>query len=197
MKRREALKHTALLVGYSISGAALTGVLNGCKADPSLNWQPQFFTPIQAMTIGDIADIILPKTNTPGAKDLLVDRFIDGLMKTYFSEEDQKAFLAGLEAFETDCKKSYGKPFSKCQPAQQTEILIRYDKQSAPVPPTVWGGQIGTFETPPFYRKLKELILLGYFTSEQVGEHILSYDPIPGHFSGCISVSEVGNAWSL
>ncbi|MEM8909460.1 MAG: gluconate 2-dehydrogenase subunit 3 family protein [Bacteroidota bacterium] len=49
----------------------------------------------------------------------------------------------------------------------------------------------------PFYRTLKELTLLGYFASEEVGENILKYDPIPGSYSGCVPLADIGIAWSL
>ena len=77
-------------------------------------------------------------------------------------------------------------------------IFRTNEAESAPVPPNVWGGQISDVVPPlTFYRQFKSLALVGYFASEQVGGHVLSYDPIPGRFDGCIPVSNVGNAWSL
>lgn len=197
MERRTAIKRTALILGYAVSGSALSGVLNGCKADTHPDWTPEFFTSEQFQTIGAIAECILPKTDTPGAKDLFVDRFVDKMLKMSYAEADQQSFLEGMAAFEEDCKAMNGKAFAKCSAEQQTTTLKKYETQSAPVPPTVWGGQLGTFDPVPFYRQLKALVLLGYFTSEEVGENLLAYQPIPGKYVGCKPLSEVGKAWSL
>lgn len=197
MERRTAIKQTALILGYAISGSALSGVLNGCKADTSPGWTPEFFTADQLTTIGDIAECILPKTETPGAKDLLVDRFVDKMLKMSYSEAEQQSFLEGMTAFEADCETANGKAFSTCSAEQQTAFLQKHEDQSPPMPPSVWGGQLGESDPVPFYRQLKSLVLLGYFTSEEVGENILNYDPIPGQYRGCVPLAEIGKAWSL
>ena len=48
-----------------------------------------------------------------------------------------------------------------------------------------------------FYRHFKQLAVIGYYASEQIGEHVLNYDPIPGTFEGCVPAETIGNAWSL
>ena len=53
-------------------------------------------------------------------------------------------------------------------------------------------------EPPVFYRQFKQLALVGYFTSTEVGEKVLAYDPIPGRFEGCVPLASLGGkAWSL
>ena len=61
----------------------------------------------------------------------------------------------------------------------------------------VWGTTVGNPEPVTFYRSLKSTALWGYFTSQEIGENVLNYDPIPGGYNGCIPLSEVGNKWSL
>jgi hypothetical protein len=197
MNRREILKHSTLILGYAVTGGTLAGLIGGCKADPKLDWTPQFFTADQAQTLAEICERILPKTDTPGAKDLLVDRFIDAMIHGYFSAEDQEMMRQGMADFEADCQTSHGAVFVKLKPEQQDEILTKWDKAAPPLPPTVWGGSLGIGEKPVFYRKLKELCLLGYFSSEKIGEEVLNYDPIPGQQIGCMPLAEVGKAWSL
>lgn len=197
MERRTALKHTALILGYAVSGSALTGVLNGCQADNSPDWTPEVLTKQQFATVSAVADCILPKTDTPGASDLFADRFVDKMLKASYAAEEQKAFVQGLDEFEADCKDTNGKSFSKCSSEQQSTLLQKYEQQSAGVPANVWGNSVGPMEPVPFYRQLKALVLLGYFTSEEVGENILNYDPIPGKYVACLPVDEVGKAWSL
>ncbi len=67
--RREALRKTALLMGAAVSASALTGILQGCKATPELTYTPVFFNADQATLVSEVADIIIPRTDTPGAKD--------------------------------------------------------------------------------------------------------------------------------
>jgi glucoside 3-dehydrogenase (cytochrome c) hitch-hiker subunit len=198
MNRREALQRTAQLLGYAVGGSALAGVLQGCRAQPALDWSPAFFDPSQAAALSAMVDHLLPKTSTPGGLDVMADRFIDAIMKDYFSREEQQAFEQGLANFEADCRKTQGAGFASLQPAQKDEMFRRYEAQSAPMPPTIWGGQIS--ETVPplsFYRQFKQLALVGYYTSETVGKTILNYDPIPGRFDGCVPLASIGNAWSL
>ncbi|WP_332910775.1 gluconate 2-dehydrogenase subunit 3 family protein [Algoriphagus boritolerans] len=59
------------------------------------------------------------------------------------------------------------------------------------------GDSSGPKRASRIYRSLKSTVLWAYFTSEGIGKNVLSYDPIPGEFKGCIPVSEVGNTWSL
>jgi gluconate 2-dehydrogenase gamma chain len=69
MNRREALKQTTLILGYAVSAPVAAAMLNGCKAKPQLNYKPVFFDEEQAALLAEIAETILPKTSTPGAKD--------------------------------------------------------------------------------------------------------------------------------
>jgi len=105
MDRREAIKRTALLMGGVVSASAIAGVLNGCAAKPSIDWKPVFLSKDQANIVSEIAEIIIPKTDTPGAKETGVPAFIDLMLKEVYAKEDQDRFLAGLKAFDEDAKK--------------------------------------------------------------------------------------------
>lgn len=170
--------------------------MQACKPKPGLDWTPEFFSLEQSHTIAALVDHLLPKTNTPGALELGVDRFVDLMLRQQYGAEDQKKFLSGLTDFEADCLQANGHNFSSCSAAEKNTLLQKYEAASAPIPPNVWGGQIGEFAEPHFYRKLKALTLLGYFSSEEIGEEVLNYDPIPGRWNGCIPLSEVKNGYS-
>ena len=62
--------------------------------------------------------------------------------------------------------------------------------------PTVCGGNTREQEPLSFYRKLKGLILLGYYSSEDIGKNVFNYDPVPGKQLGCIPLADVGNSWT-
>jgi len=111
INRREALRKTALMMGAAISSSALAGLLQGCKTTPELTYVPQFFTEDQGRIVMEVAEIIIPKTDTPGAKDVGVPGFIDTMLKDCYKKEDQDRFLEGLTAFDEEAKKAYGDSF--------------------------------------------------------------------------------------
>jgi hypothetical protein len=196
MNRREALK----MMGYAVSMTAATDLFLSCQSEAkvSLDWKPAFLSDRQAHILAEVAETILPKTQTPGAKELGVPQFIDKMLKALLTEGDQKEFVEGLEKLEKDCKAMQGKTFTACTPQERESFLTKIDKEaaSAPTTPSVWGITLGNPIPPPFFRKLKGMVLFGYFTSEKVGKEVLTYDPVPGDFIGCIPLKDVGNAWT-
>ncbi len=204
MNRREALKHTTLIMGYAISGSTVAAVLNSCKSEPELDWNPVLFSKQQAAVVTEITERILPKTDTPGAKDLRLAVFVDKMAKDLFIEEDQQQFKAWVDAFDKDCEEIYGKSFVNCKEEEQVEVLMKYEKNTPVLKPSIWGFPTNETGDEPetgrepvsYYRTLKDLTLLGYYSSEAVGKNILSYDPLPGIYQPCIPVSQVGNVWT-
>jgi hypothetical protein len=198
MNRREYIKNTALFLGYAVSASALTETFIACKneAQANLAWKPVFLSNNQANTIAEITETILPKTATPGAKEIGVPQFIDKLLKDILSEADKTTFLAGLKDFEVTCEKVQGKSFTACTQAEKEAYLLKMDKESGKTPPSAWG--ITLVPNPPkptFFKQIKDLTLFGYFTSEKVGKELLAYDPIPGPFIGCMPLGN-NNVWS-
>jgi hypothetical protein len=185
MNRREAIEKTAWLLGSAVSASAIAGVLNGCKPSPTLNYKPVFLDESQALTIGEVAEIILPRTDTPGAKDVSVPSFIDIMLKEVYSSDEQKHFLEGLETFEKEAKDSFNKKFIDCEPSVQIG-LVKKNLEAA----SIQSGQT------PFIQTVKELTLLGFFTSEVGATQVLQYNPAPGPYQGCVPLTQVGKAWA-
>lgn len=199
MKRRDALKHTALLFGYAVTAGALTETFIACKNEArtvNLAWKPEFLSANQANTLAEMTETILPRTATPGAKDIGVPQFIDKVLKKLLSEADQKDFVAGLDKLEETCKSTNGKYFDECSKEQREALLLKMDKEAAKFPPSMWG--ITLVEKPDpitFYRRLKGLTLMAYFTSEKVNKELLVYDPVPGQYIACMPLG-TQNSWS-
>jgi gluconate 2-dehydrogenase gamma chain len=188
MDRREAIKRTAWLMGGIVSAPAIMGVLKGCQSRPGIDWKPEFLSQDQASLVSQVAEIIIPKTDTPGAKETGVPAFIDQMLKEVYAAEDQKRFTDGLLAFDDGAKKEYGDTFVDLDDAQQKEFVkkihdeaIHAERTTSPAPPR------------PFILMMKELTMLGFFTSEPGATQVLQYDPVPGAYKGCIPVSEAGN----
>jgi len=185
--RREALRKTALLMGAAVSATAIAGIMNGCKATPDLNYKPVFFNEDQARIISELAEIILPKTDTPGAKEVGVPNFIDTIVNENYEKEDQERFIVGLTAFEEDAKKTYGDGFIYCKPEDQI-ALVKKSLGAA-----IQEKKENTATKKPFILMAKELTMLGYFTSEPGATKVLQYEAVPTKYNGCIPLNEAGN----
>ncbi len=185
--RREALRKTALLMGAAVSASALTGILQGCKATPELTYKPVFFTEDQARIVTEVAEIIIPKTDTPGAKDTGVPGFIDLMLKDCYKKEDQDRFIAGLTSFDEEAKKAYGDSFIYCKPEQQVELVTKVHVAA------LAEAKENKEAKRPFILMAKELTLLGFFTSEPGATQVLQYVAVPGSYKGCIPLAEAGN----
>jgi hypothetical protein len=191
MNRREALQRAALVLGYTISIPTMSAVLNGCKAKPELAFKPAFFNENQAALIAEVSDIIIPRTDTPGAKDAGVPQFIDLIAKDCYKKEDQDSFLKGLDEFDKGAKEAYGDAFLDLEPEQQTEYV---NKVHSDMIAAMKDAPRDTAR--PFMHIMKELTVVGFFTSEPGATQVLQYVPVPGSFKGCIPLSEVGKAWA-
>ena len=190
MNRREALERTGLILGYAVSAPVIMGLMKGCKATPELTYKPEFFTEDQARIVSEVAEIFIPKTDTPGAKDTGVPAFIDKILKECYKKEDQDRFLSGLQAFDEDAKKAFGDVFIDLEPAQQVEHVKK--TQDAAIDAT----KKGDMKDRPFILMAKELTLVGFFTSEPGATQVLQYAPVPGAYHGCLPLAEVGKTWA-
>lgn len=187
------------MLGYAISGPALAGILNGCKASPELAFTPAFFSVDQARLVSELSEIILPKTSTPGAKEAGVPGFIDSMLKGVYSKKDQDSFMKGLEEFDQDAKETFGDSFIDCKPEDQIAHVRKHhdaalsDSKGATI--AAWWVTGGETEK-PFIIKMKELTLIGFFSSEPGATEVLQYNQVPGPFKGCVPLAQVGKTWA-
>lgn len=188
MNRREAIQRAGLVLGFAISAPTLSALMQGCKAKPELTWAPQFLKPEQAALVSEVAEIIIPKTDTPGAKDAGVPAFIDLLVKDCYKKEDQDNFLKGLEDFDKAAKDSYGDAFLDLEPAQQVEYVTKVHNDAL----TASRDEANRDKPRPFILIMKELTVVGFFTSEPGATQVLQYEAVPGAYKGCISLQEAG-----
>jgi len=190
ISRREALHKTALAIGTAVSAPTFMAFLNGCTPKQELNWKPKFFTEEQANTITEISEIILPKTDTPGAKELGVPQFIEDIISLCSDNDDQKRFLLGLETFKNDVEHQYGKSFSSIDLKLKQAVIGNLNT-------SLQNSDSKLNDVLFFYRKLKEITILGYFTTEIGATQVLQYKAIPAEYKGCISLDETGGkSWA-
>jgi hypothetical protein len=194
MQRREALKQTAL---FGVATTLFPSLIQSCKEVSRLNWQPQFLSVKNAELISALIDTLLPKTETPGGLDMKVDMFIDLVYGKLKDQDGQAEMDKEMNDFDAKFKEKFGGRFADLSPENRTEFLMMEEVRSPKFNGSVWGTAVGTQEPVGFYRNLKSVALWGYFSSKEIGLNVLSYDPVPGPFQGCIPLVEVGNTWSL
>ncbi len=197
MNRRKAIQKTATIAGASALTPTLLSLLQSCQQQPQMNWAPEILNINQARLVTSLVDTLLPKTETPGAIELSVDQFIDLVIANIYDEAGQEKILSEIDAFNARCKEEMGEFFADLSNQERDQVLRKEEKHNPKFNGRIWGGVVGDQKPVGVYRTLKSLALWGYFSSEAIGENVLSYDPIPGAYLGCIPLEDVGNTWSL
>lgn len=154
----------------------------------TLSWTPKALTAAQARTLDIVAELIMPATDTPGAREAGVPQFVDRAVGDFCSAADAATIRAGLDRIEADAQAGQGKPFAALTAAQQTALLVIYEAE---------GRQRRQGEPPKFFPVLRDLVTAGYFTSEVGATKAVRYDPVPGAYRGCVPLKEIGRAWAL
>ncbi|WP_233635947.1 MULTISPECIES: gluconate 2-dehydrogenase subunit 3 family protein [Hymenobacter] len=202
MNRRDALARVALLMGGAVIGGDY--FLTGCspassdkqggdmKDQATANAKPKdILTPEQTAYLTEVADTILPATKTPGAKAANVGSFMAVMVRDCYTPEDQKIFMDGMTKLEEASKKQNSKGFLESTPAQRTALLTALDTEQKNY------GKTKTPEQPNHYfRMMKELTLLGFFTSEVGATQVLRYLPVPGKYDGNVPYKKGDRAWA-
>jgi len=189
--RRQALRRVGVLLGGAVSAPTVAGVLSGCRRKDGTDWTPQLFTAEQNEMVDTIAEIIIPATDTPGASAANVNRFIDTMVGESYDQADRDRFLEGLDDVNTHCKDAYGNPFVECTAGQQKALVGELDDETfgPGAPPHDW-------DAPSFFRMMKELVIVGYYTSEIGATEELRTKAVPGYYDGDVPYDEIGRAWS-
>ncbi|MCP9754668.1 gluconate 2-dehydrogenase subunit 3 family protein [Lacihabitans sp. CCS-44] len=196
MNRRDYIKNTAAALGLTLTGISMSEMLLSCQTQANLDWKPAFFTNNQAALIADIAESILPKTKTPGAKEMAVPQFIDKMVKETMDEASQKSLVEGLESFEDEVKAKYDTNFILLKADQKKEFLEKLDKEKPRSGLSMWGIALEKdAPQPTFFKIIKGLTLFGFYTSEEIGRNVLVYDPVPGEYIGCMPLKGQ-NSWT-
>lgn len=187
MERREAIKRTAALLGGAVFAPTLLGVINGCTPKGG-SWTPSLFNPVQAAMTQALSETILPKTDTPGALDAGVPGFIETMVAEFYSGQQRELFLNGLDSFAEKCIHDTGSSFTELSPEEKLRYTSAINREAV---------RSEHREGPPFFLMFKELVLIGFFTSEEGATQVLRYLPVPGYYEGCVPFKEIGRAWAI
>ncbi|AYL94798.1 gluconate 2-dehydrogenase subunit 3 family protein [Mucilaginibacter celer] len=188
MDRRTVIKNLALIIG----GAALLPACSQDKAKSKVALKNIDISADQEQLIGEVSETIIPKTTTPGAKDLLLHLFVLKMVDDCYKKEDQQAFVAGGSHFADAVQKQYGKTFDQLDAKTrelflldiekeiQAEMLEAAKRDSATVPRFV--GKYSA-ETRKFYSMVKRQTINGYTNSKYFMTNIVVYELVPGRYN--------------
>jgi hypothetical protein len=168
MKRRFALRQLAL-----VSGAAIT--LPSWASEWTKDSLPSVKTilnPSQETLLGEVVETFIPKTDTPGAKEVGVHKFLNVMLTDCYDKETQDKFSEGLKQIDLASQKKFKKSFIAITPLQRLEVLKLSEKNKDLIN----------------FSDIKEAAIYGYLNSEYVMKNILKYELIPGRFNGCFPV---------
>ena len=169
MDRRTLLQALAL---------AATGVLHAKPAASKLDESQQ-------KLVAELAELIIPRTETPGAIDAGVPAFIDHIVSDWYTPVERAIFVEGL------------KVIAAAQPSQRVAALQSLEQQAASYTPAPGASVFGKpDERSPFFFKLKLLTVLGYYTSEVGGTSELAFNPVPARYDGNVDFASVGRQWT-
>jgi hypothetical protein len=186
MNRRMALSRLMTITGTLAIGA--DAFLSGCsRATPA---RTRAFSRADLALMDEIGDTILPATDTPGAKAVGIGSFM-AMMATDCYDDDSFASLRdGLGAVDDACTRAHGVPFLAATPAQRTALLDQLDADQRTASKRRRSG-----EPPHYFRLMKELTLLGYFSSEIGCTQALRYVEAPGAYRGDVPYHHGERAW--
>ena len=199
MNRRNALKNIGLSLGYVVATPTVISLLQSCKNDTKnlVKWAPEFFSGDEGTVLKNLVDLILPKTgNLPGAIDLNIHKFLDLYLAKVYDNDKQKETKKGINAIMTALDVTENNPLPNIKTETYDAFLAKYLRATKEEVKLFNEKDKAVFDT---LGGLRNLTVWAYKTTEEIGENVLAYDPIPGTQIGCVSLEETtgGKAWSL
>jgi hypothetical protein len=195
MKRRQLLKNASVLLGTALSPSVVRAIISGVDGHNVIR-TPRLDDHQRAMC-RTLSEIIIPATDTPGAIEAGVPHFIELMVSDWYTETERGIFISGLHQLDEYCQHQFSTPFLNCLHDEQEKALTHMEIEAgkyhgpeavAPILPMIDENQ-------PFFTKLKELTVLGYYMSEVGATQELKFLPMPMEYHD-IDFSDVGRQWS-
>lgn len=181
MERRELLKMIAAATGAAMIG--IPAFVHGQQPVPAAN---NAFSGADVAKLDEIAETILPRTRTPGAKDAGVGLFMAQFVTDCYKPEDRATFRAGL----ADIDKRAGGRFVSLTPQARTELLRALDAEARKPRPA------GEPRKPHYFTMIKQLAIFSFFTSKVGATQVLQYVAVPGRYDGDVAYVPGTPAWA-
>jgi hypothetical protein len=189
MDRRDAVKYISVLLGGTM--VASSALMQGCRSSDTES-SGLTFKDTDIPFLDEVSDTILPTTSTPGAKAAQVGKFMTVMVNDCYDKQDQEIFHKGMKQLNDLARKNYKTDFVKMAPDKKLEMLIGLDKEQKE-----YQKNKKPEERSHYFRMMKELTLLGYYTSEIGCTQAMRYMERPGKYEGCIPYVKGEKAWAI
>ena len=198
MDRRKALR----TIGFGTTAITVTpavvGMLQGCQSQTS-TFTPIHFSKENFSVLSQLMDLIIPETGIPGAIDLKLPEFLDGLIDVIMNEKAKEKITEGLDQFIAVSLKDTGKSSaSRLDRSDLDAQLAKYLKADQQQQNSAQDDKAYKSAS-AFAKQLRSMTINAFKTNEYIGENVMAYAPIPGEQKGCVDLMEAtgGKAWSL
>jgi hypothetical protein len=186
MQRRDAIRFLAGTAALPLASQELLAL--GRRLRPARR-RLRVLDPHQTETVATIAELIIPATDTPGARAAGVHEFVDLMLAEWFNTEERDRFIRGLADVDARAQAACGKTFVECAPTEQTHLLTILDQEVTQERQAQSEGlKLKGRDAAPqrhFFYVMKRLTLVGYYTSEVGATREVHYQVIPGRLDGC------------
>ncbi len=186
MERRELLKMITLATGGVLIGGEF--FFSGCKSGAGT---VTGFSPEVVALLNEIAETIIPATSTPGAKAAQVGEFMQVYVTDCYTEANQKVFLEGINKLNEACEKMHGHDFMKASADHRKELLVSLDKEAKE-----FNSKKKEDDPSHYFTMMKQLTLLGFFTSKTGATETLRHIQVPGKYDGAYPYKKGDKAWA-
>jgi hypothetical protein len=189
--RREAIRRVSAMLGgvAFVGGSALLTACENESAPGAAGAGP--FTPADVAFLDEVAETILPETKTPGAKAAKTGAFMARMVTDCYEDADQKIFRRGMQQLDEASQKAANAPFMSASPEARTALLQSLDREQK-----AYMVKKKHNEPSHYFRMMKELALLGYFTSEIGYTQAMRYAESPGRFDPCVPYKAGETSWA-
>lgn len=192
LSRREVISRALTATGFATVAGSGT-LLAGCATTLNRNQAvtSTTFSDTEIQWLDEVAETILPETDTPGAKAAQVGAFIAIMVNDTYSPAEQALFHAGTQELERECIDAYGVGFMNALADQRITLLERLDRDQI-----AYTLNKEANAASHYFHTIKQLTAFGYFTSEIGYTQALRYVETPGRFDPCVAYSPGEKAWA-
>ncbi len=186
LDRREFLWRAAVLLGGAVSTSCTNAVLGHPPEEPLRTERPTLAADERAILEAAV-DRILPTTATPGALEAGVPDFVEFALAEGFGGDARQRFRQGLAGLDAAASAQHGRGFAALPPEDRDGLLAAAEQAelaASPPVPDLFGG---LSSEKPFFATLKELSVVGHFTSETGATGAAAFTPWPGRYDGCVT----------
>lgn len=183
MNRRIAVKNLALLAGAAtLLPACLSHTEPNAEA-PAARKQ-LVLSAKQQRLLAELCETLMPRTDTPGAKDLRLPQYVQKMLRDCTPTKEQLLVVAGLGQLDEASQRQQGQAFEASPAAQRLALLQRLDQQ-----PQLFAPALADC-----YRIVRQLTIDGYRGSEFFMTHEVVYEQVPSRYNGYFPVAKVNLA---